>query len=111
MDWLVNNYSLIVIIVFVIIYFLLNGKQSILNWLLYAVTLAERDFSDSGMGMLKLRSVYDSFVVTYPILSKIVPFSVFSSWVDSVLVEMNDMLSKNDNIRNYVNEHSDSKNE
>ena len=109
MDWLVNNYSLIVVIILVIIYFLLNGRQSIMNWLLYAVTLAERDFSDSGMGKLKLRSVYDSFIVTYPILSKIVPFSVFSSWVDTVLVDMRDMLSKNDNIRNYVNEFSDSK--
>ena len=107
MNWLINNWSLIIVILAVIAYFLINGKQSVLNWLLYAVTQAERDFSDSGMGRLKLKSVYDSFVVTYPIFSKILPFSVFSAWVDIALIEMKDMMKKNQNIAKYVKEFSE----
>lgn len=104
MGWLYENWSLIIVILSVIVYFLINGKQSVMNWLFYAVTQAERDFSESGLGIIKLKSVYDSFVITYPIFSKILPFPVFSAWVDVVLKEMKDYLAKNKNFCTYVNE-------
>ena len=104
MVWISENYSLIFLILVVLFYFLINGKKSVMQWLLYAEFMAERDFSDSGMGRLKLQSVYDSFVATYPIFSKIVPFSVFSAWVDVVLKEMRRIMEENENIKKYVEE-------
>lgn len=104
MGWLYDNWSLIIVILSVIVYFLINGKQSVMNWLFYAVTQAERDFCESGLGKIKLKSVYDDFIVSYPIFSKIIPFKVFSAWVDVALDEMRDTLSKNVNFWNYVKE-------
>ena len=104
MTWLNDNWTLLVIIIAVVTYFLINGKKSVNNWLLYAVTMAERDFCSGGMGWIKLQSVYDSFVAAYPILSKILPFSVFSAWVDIALDEMRSVLKSNKNIKEYVNE-------
>ena len=109
MGWLYDNWSLILVIIVVLVYFFLNGKQSVMNWLFYAVTQAERDFSESGLGKIKLKSVYDSFVITYPIFSKIIPFKVFSAWVDLALDEMRDLLSKNWNFWNYVKEFANKK--
>lgn len=104
MGWIYENWSLIIIILIVLIYFLINGKQSVMNWLFYAVTEAERDFCESGLGKIKLKTVYDSFVITYPIFSKILPFKLFSAWVDIALEEMRDLLSKNENFLKYVKE-------
>ena len=103
MTWIIDNWSLLVVIVAVCVYFLLNGKKSVMEWLLYAVFMAERSF-ESGQGKLKLHSVYDSFVSYYPILSKIIPFGVFSVWVDIVLDDMREMIANNDKIRKYVEE-------
>ena len=104
MNWLVDNWSLIIVIVIVLIYFFLNGKKSVMEWLLYAVTMSERDFSDSGMGWIKLKNVYDSFVSVYPIFSKILPYSLFCKWVDIALDEMRKVLKENKNIKKYVDE-------
>lgn len=101
MKWLVDNWSLIVTVLAVIVYFLLNGVQSVKNYLLIAVTLAEQDLG-SGTGRLKLSKVYSEFVSAYPIFSKILPFPVFSAIVDSVLVEMRKLLESNKNVQDYV---------
>ncbi len=76
-------------------------KGNIIEWLLWAVTEAERTLG-SGTGTLKLREVYDWFVRQYPIISKIVPFSVFSYWVDIALDEMKRLLKKNQSAAAYV---------
>lgn len=101
MTFLADNWSLIVALIFVFFFFLYSGKQSVMKWLLYAVSMAEEEFG-SGTGKLKLLQCYSSFVAIYPIFSKVIPFSIFSKWVDIVLVEMREMLEKNANIKKIV---------
>lgn len=67
------------------------------NWLVWAVSEAEKMLG-SGTGQLKLRYVYDAAVVRFPILAKFIPFAVFSRMVDAALKIMNDMIAKNENI-------------
>lgn len=74
---------------------------SLKEWLLYAVTLAERELG-SGTGKLKLRYVYDMFVVKFPWLAKVVTFVQFSVWVDQSLEEMNHLLTNNTAVKTYV---------
>ncbi len=98
MKWIVDNWSLLVVIIGIVGYVLLSGKKSIKDWLLYAVFMAEQEWG-SGTGKLKLRTVYDMFVARYPIISKVLPFSVFSLWVDEALKEMRKILYENLDIR------------
>lgn len=101
MEWITNNWSLIITVVAVIVYFLLNGKRSVIEFLLQAVIMAEKDLG-SGTGKIKLSVVYGNFIEKYPIFSKIIPFPVFSAWVDAVLIDMMDILLKNEKARDYV---------
>jgi hypothetical protein len=101
MTWLYNNWTLLVVIVAVAVYFVLSGKASVHHWLLYAVSMAESDLG-SGTGRLKLAQVYSDFVSKYPIFSKILPFPVFSLWVDLVLKEMRELIEKNENIASII---------
>lgn len=101
MEWIINNWSLIITVVAVVVYFLLNGKRSVVAFLLQAVVMAEKDLG-SGTGKIKLSVVYGNFIEKYPIFSKIIPFPVFSAWVDAVLEDMKDILSKNEKAKAYV---------
>lgn len=71
------------------------------EWLLWAVTEAEKSLG-GGTGKLKLRQVYDLFVVRFPWLAKAVPFGLFSNLVDDALEEMREMLKTNTEVKNYV---------
>lgn len=64
------------------------------NWLVWAVSEAEKMLG-SGTGQLKLRYVYDAAVVRFPILAKIIPFTMFSKMVDAALVVMHEMIENN----------------
>ena len=101
MQFIYDNWSLIVAVIMVAIYFILSGEQSVKKWLLYAVTMAEREMK-SGTGRIKLVTCYEWFVQRYPIFSKIIPFVVFSVWVDSALKEMKHLLETNEAIAKYV---------
>ena len=101
MEWIINNWSLIIVILAVIVYFIMSGKKSVMKWLLFAVTMAEQEMG-SGTGKIKLAQVYQDFVAAYPIFSKIVPFAVFSAWVDAVLDEMRHLLETNSDIKKFV---------
>ena len=101
MEWITNNWSLIITVVAVVVYFLLNGKRSVIEFLLQAVIMAEKDLG-SGTGKIKLSVVYGNFIEKYPIFSKIIPFPVFSAWVDAVLEDMKDILLKNEKAKAYV---------
>lgn len=101
MKWLVENWSLLIVVASVITYMLISGKKSVKEWLLYGVFMAESEWG-SGTGKLKLRTVYDMFVIKYPIISKIIPFVVFSLWVDEVLKEMKKILEENESIKNQL---------
>ena len=80
-----------------------DQMEAIREWMLMAVTEAERELG-GGTGQLKLRYVYDLFVARFPWAAKVIPFSTFSDLVDEALVEMRDMLDKNDAVLMYVKE-------
>jgi len=100
----INAVSLIIggiITVCVIAYMVFNQQDKVLEWLKGAVAKAEKDFG-SGTGQLKLRTVYDWFIAKFPILSAIIPFKVFSAWVDEALEEFEGWLDNNIKIEKYV---------
>lgn len=103
MKWIVDNWSLLLVFLIFSTYFILSGKKSVKEWLLYAVAIAERELG-SGTGKLKLRQVYENFIVAYPVISKIVPFEIFSAWVDEALVEMRKIIETNFDIKAYITE-------
>ena len=81
----------------------LRMKGNVKEWLLWAVTQAEQ-FLGSGTGALKLRYVYDLAVEAFSPIKYLVPFSVFSLWVDEALELMKEQIQKNPNIRKFVNQ-------
>lgn len=79
----------------------LRLKENVKEWLLWAVTEAE-NYLGSGTGKLKLRYVYDQCVERFPAVKYLLPFSVFSQWVDEALIEMRKQIANNKNIAAYV---------
>ena len=97
-----NWYVIIMVLVLLFaIYYTLTNKTRVKRWLEFAVSYAEKELG-SGTGQLKLRQVYDMFIERFPIFSKIVPFSVFSQWVDLALEFLREQLEKNEAIKNFV---------
>jgi hypothetical protein len=90
-----------IILVGGIIYLICNQRQKIQEWLKYAVVEAEKFFG-GGTGQLKLRQVYEWFCTQFPIIAAIVPFEVFSAWVDVALETMKEWLEHNGRIAMYV---------
>lgn len=76
-------------------------KANVKEWLLWAVTEAE-NYLGSGTGKLKLRYVYDQCVERFPAVKYLLPFSVFSKWVDEALVLMRDEIEKNPHIAAFA---------
>ena len=112
MDFIIENFGVIValvitavVIVFAAIRFFKSGTEKqiakLREWLLYATSLAEKELG-GGTGKLKLRFVYDMFIVKFPWLAKIISFERFSMIVDESLEEMNKLLSTNDAVANYI---------
>lgn len=75
--------------------------QEVKEWLLWAVVEAEKHFG-SGTGTIKLRYVYDLFVKAFPTLARYISFTLFSSWVDEVLIRMKELIETNCNIKAYI---------
>lgn len=105
MNWVAENWFLLVALAAVLgvsacaVYRFVGlptEKQlgKIKEWLLYAVTMAERELG-GGTGRLKLRYVYDWFLKTFPWLAKVVSFELFSSLVDEALGEMKQLMESN----------------
>lgn len=95
MEWLIDNWSLLVVLVCAIgagvvgcKKFIQSGKtnqiKKVKEWLLYACVTAEQEFG-SGKGRLKLRYVYDMFVEKFGVIKYIITFEEFSVLVDDVL--------------------------
>ena len=80
--------------------YIVNEKR-IKKWLLQAVVQAEKDLG-SGTGKVKLSTVYDMFIVRFPIVSKLISFNTFSSFVDDVLVTMRELLESNKSLKEYI---------
>lgn len=112
MDFIINNWYLIIaalaVIIFIAykIYVFLQKDNSekifkIKNWLLSAVILAEKQFG-SKTGALKLSWVYQKFCTEIPWLAKVITFEQFSKLVDEALETMKLLLNVNPEIKKVV---------
>ena len=102
MEWLMNNWYFIVFVILTVLavaYGLTSGQAK--EWLKWAVCYAEEQLG-SGTGQLKLRMVYDMFLEKFPALSSILPFTIFSKWVDLALEWMREQLDKNKAIKSVI---------
>lgn len=90
------NIVFMLLAVLVVAYGITAGKAK--EWLKYAVCYAEQELG-SGTGQLKLHMVYDMFVDKFPALASVLPFTIFSKWVDLALEWMREQLDKNENIK------------
>lgn len=112
MDFIAENFSVILalaitatVVSIAAVKFFKSGTENqidkVREWLLYATAIAEKELG-SGTGKLKLRYVYDMFIVKFPWLSKIITFERFSMIVDESLEEMNKLLATNDAVATYI---------
>ncbi|BAQ11283.1 hypothetical protein OXB_2812 [Bacillus sp. OxB-1] len=117
MNTLIDNYAVIIgLIVLLLVagsaifYFFRQPTEAQLRkvraWLLLAVTQAEKEFG-SGMGKIKLRTVYELFITRFTWLARVVSFDMFSDLVDDALEEMREMLKNNPRALEYVNPDGD----
>lgn len=90
-----------VIFVGIIIYMILNKKSTIMAWLLDAVTEAEKELGEKT-GQLKLHKVWAWFCEQFPIVAAVLPFPVFSAWVDVALDTMKKWIEENEHAKNYI---------
>lgn len=112
MEWFANNWYCVVIAVilaggiaaFIIRFSKLTKEERykrIQGWLLQAVLLAEREFG-SKTGKLKLSFVYDKFCEQLPWLARVIPFALFSAYVDDALELMRSLIASNSAIASVV---------
>lgn len=73
------------------------------NWLVWAVSEAEAIFG-SKTGKLKLRYAYDMAVERFPMITKFIPFAMFSKMVDDALDVMRDMIENNKDIADAISD-------
>ena len=88
------------IVISLVIILLALRFASFRNWLVYAVSEAEK-YLGAKTGRLKIRYAYDLALKNFPTFAKIIPWSVFSWLVDKALVVMRDMLN-NKEIAGYI---------
>lgn len=102
-NWIYEDWYVIFVLLVCVfmIYITLSDKKKVIEWLKYAVTIAESNLG-GGTGQIKLRQVYDMFIEKFPIFSKIVPFKIFSSWVDYALEFLRTQLETNNKIKELV---------
>lgn len=74
---------------------------SVQEWLLYAVAKAEKELG-SGTGQLKLRYVYDMFILRFPVVANLISFAAFSMLVDEALEIFREMLDNNKSVNKYI---------
>lgn len=104
MEWIVNNWGLLLILVMAVaglIYLIRNDKEKAKKWLLLACLEAEKEFG-SKTGVIKLRYVYNMFLARFPVLSKFMSFEQFSNMVDVALEEMKHLINTNMAVFNLV---------
>lgn len=92
---------LAVVLVVLLICIIALRFKSFKNWLVYAVSEAEKALG-GGTGKLKIRYAYDLAIKQFPVLAKIIPWNLFSWLIDSALVIMREMISENKNIAEVI---------
>lgn len=111
-DFVTNYWAIIIALIAVVILGIILVKKfldkptteqivTIKAWLLASVTAAEKELG-SKMGRIKLSKVYDMFLNTFPKLSNIVTFAMFSNLVDEALEEMRKIITSNERMQEYV---------
>lgn len=98
--WIISGVLLVLLIALSIL-LAANQKKKIIEWLKYAVSMAEKELG-KNTGQLKLRRVYDWFIEKFPKLSAIIPFFTFSKWVDIALRTLDDWIDSKNSIANYI---------
>lgn len=112
MNWLIENWVTVVALTALLVllgsaifnfFKLPTNKQldKVKEWLLYAVTLAEKEFQN-GTGQIKLRFVYDMFINKFKWTSRLISFEVFSVLVDEALDRMRKMLVSNKAVKELI---------
>ncbi len=112
MEFFLNNWYIILAVIAILAggvyalyrFFKMPSKAQLAKvkeWLLYAVTEAEKELG-GGTGQLKLRYVYDMFLAKFPWLVDIIPFEMFSDLVDEALVDMRELIQKNQAVKALV---------
>ena len=100
-----SQYGLLILVAMILIVTFLvkiiREPKTIKNWLVYACIQTEKTLG-SGTGKLKLRTVYDMFINQFPFMSVLISFDTFSKWVDIALVEMREMIEKNEHIKEVI---------
>lgn len=71
------------------------------DWLVWAVMEAEHMLG-SKTGQMKLRYVYDLAIRHFPVIAKLLPFSVFAILVEKALEVMNTMIQENKSIAEAI---------
>lgn len=71
------------------------------DWLVWAVIEAEQ-LLGSKTGQMKLRYVYDLAIRHFPVIAKLLPFSVFAILVEKALEVMNSMIQENKSIAEAI---------
>ena len=104
--WLAIAILAIIIIAFMFltIYIKLpNSKKAkkVKEWLLFAVVQAEKELG-SGTGQLKLRYVYNLALSKFPILIKLIPFELFSNFVDGALQQLENLIEDSEGVKKYM---------
>lgn len=96
-----SELQIILVVLGLAIILYVMSLSSFKNWLVYAVSKAEKLFG-SKTGKLKLRYVYYLAIEAYPLIVKLLPFSIFSILVDSSLKAMRLMIENNKEISDII---------
>ena len=97
-----NWYVIVMVLVLLFaIYYTITNKAKAKEWLRWCVTVAENELGKST-GQPKLRMVYDMFIEKFPVFSSILPFNIFSKWVDVALEWMREQIDKNEAIKAFT---------
>ena len=97
-----NWYVIVMVLVLLFaIYYTITNKAKAKEWLRWCVTVAENELGKST-GQLKLRMVYDMFIEKFPVFSSVLPFNIFSKWVDLALEWMREQIDKNEAIKAFT---------
>lgn len=110
----VTTYAIEIIVVLLVI---LGGyvkirnliSNNLIEWLVDKVGDAEAYFG-SETGQLKLRSVYNTFVLSRPVLAVFISFDKFSGYVDAALDKFEVMLSENGKIKEWYDKQKEQNN-
>lgn len=112
MKWIIDNWSLLVVVLAIVIVGIVYIKkfiqmptekqiETLKEWLLFAVIQAEKEFG-TKTGQVKLRYVYDMFLTKFPALVAVITFEQFSQLVDEALDKMKHLIETNTNLRYYI---------